>query len=393
MTISNASPSGETESSEIYGTTLLKCHATPGLTLMQPRKYLFYMPALIGGGAERVWALLASEFARRGHDVTFAVDYDAVENETFVDPSVKRITLPNGHLGATLGLARLLMTLKPDVSFSGLGVANLKHMIAALMTGRHRRAVISYHGFFASEPQFLSRLGNRLTPLFTRACGRAVTVSDGLRNTLIARHGASARRLMRIYNPVYRAEGDHARPDTAALAARTPIVLFVGRLNVDKDLPTLLAAFARVTHEGATLSIVGDGPLRADLEREAARLGIAGRVRFEGYVRDPSTAYRQARCLVLTSKRESFGNVVAEALDHGLPVVTTATDGPSEILEHGRFGAVVPIGDADAIARAIDKALAEPGDPAPRMAHAAAFAVDRATDAYLAMAEAVIAEA
>ena len=360
---------------------------------MQPRKYLFYMPALIGGGAERVWALLASEFARRGHDVTFAVDYDAAENETFVDPSVKRITLPKGHLGATLGLARLLMTLKPDVSLSGLGVANLKHMIAALMTGRHRRAVISFHGFFASEPQFLSRLGNRLTPLFTRACGRAVTVSDGLRNTLIARHGASARRLMRIYNPVYRAEGDHARPDAAALAARAPIVLFVGRLNVDKDLPTLLAAFARVTHGGATLSIVGDGPLRADLEREAARLGIAGRVRFEGYVRDPSTAYRQARCLVLTSKRESFGNVVAEALDHGLPVVTTATDGPSEILEHGRFGEVVPIGDAGAIAHAIDKALAEPGDPAPRMAHAAAFAVDRATDAYLAMAEAVIAEA
>lgn len=359
---------------------------------MQSRKYLFYMPALIGGGAERVWALLASEFARRGHDVTFAVDYDAAENETFIDPDVKRVTLPAGHFGATLGLARLLLTLKPDVSLSGLGVANLKHMIAALMTWRHRRTVISYHGFFASEPQFLSRLGNRLTPVFTRLCGRAVTVSDGLRNTLIARHGASARRLMRIYNPVYRAEGGQVRPDAAALAARAPTVLFVGRLNVDKDLPTLLSAFSKVTHAGATLSIVGDGPLRADLEREAARLGIADRVRFLGYLRDPSTAYRQARCLVLASKRESFGNVVAEALDHGLPVVATATDGPSEILEHGRFGAVVPIGDAGAIARAIDKALAEPGDPMPRMAHATAFAVDRATDAYLAMTEAVIAE-
>lgn len=360
---------------------------------MQSRKYLFYMPALIGGGAERVWALLASEFARRGHHVTFAVDYDSEENETFIDPAVRRVTLPRGHFRATLGLARLLLQLKPDVSLSGLGVANLKHMIAAIMTGRHRRAVISYHGFFASEPQFLSRLGNRLTPLFTRLCGRAVTVSDGLRNNLIAEHGASAHRLQRIYNPVYRAEGEQVRPDAAALAARAPIVLFVGRLNIDKDLPTLLAAFARLKYEGATLSIVGDGPLRADLEREAARLGIAARVRFHGYLRDPTTAYRQARCLALTSKRESFGNVVAEALDHGLAVVATATDGPSEILEHGRFGAVVPIGDVGAIAREIDKSLAEPGDPAPRMAHAAAFAVDRATDAYLAMTEAVIAEA
>lgn len=360
---------------------------------MPSRKYLFYMPALIGGGAERVWALLASEFARRGHDVTFAVDYDSVENETFIDPAVKRVTLPRGHVGATFGLARLLLTLKPDVSLSGLGVANLKHMIAALLTLRHRRAVISYHGFFASEPQFLSRLGNRLTPVFTRLCGRAVTVSDGLRNALIAKHGASSARLMRIYNPVYRAEGEQTRPDAISLAGRAPIALFVGRLNVDKDLPTLLAAFSKVTHAGATLDIVGDGPLRADLEREAARLGIGDRVRFMGYLRDPSAAYRQARCLVLTSKRESFGNVVAEALDHGLPVVATATDGPSEILEHGRFGAVVPIGDAAAIAQAIDEALAAPGDPAPRLAHAAAFAVDRATDAYLAMAEAVIAEA
>ena len=359
---------------------------------MQSRKYLFYMHALAGGGAERVWALLASEFARRGHDVIFAVDFHSPENAGFIDPGVRVVTLPSGHPRAVLGLARLLREEKPDVSLSGIGVSNLKHMLAALMGLRHRRAVISFHGFFPSEPQFLSRLGNELAPVFTRLCGRAITVSDGLRTALIEKHHASARRVMRIYNPVY-AASEAAVVTSEQLAARDPVVLFVGRMHQDKDIPTLLRAFQRVTYPGARLEIVGDGALRPELESLAVSLGIADRVSFLGYQADPSTAYRRARCLALTSQRESFGNVVAEALEHGLPVVTTATDGPCEILEHGRFGAIVGIGDDVSLARALDAALAEPGDPAPRIKQAKLFAVDKATDAYLAMTETVIAEA
>lgn len=350
------------------------------------------MPALIGGGAERVWALLASEFARLGHDVIFAVDYEAEENTAFLDPAVRRITLPEGHFGAALGLAKLLRTEKPDASLSGLGVANLKHMIAAVLAWRHRRAIISYHGFFASEPQFLSRLGNALTPLLTRIAGRAVAVSDGLREALVMCHHAAPEKTERIYNPVHIASAA-SKPDRAALAARDPVVLFVGRLNLDKDIPMLLRAFAGVTVPGARLEIAGDGPLRDDLVALARELGLADRVTFLGYLADPSEAYRRARCLALTSKRESFGNVVAEALDHGLPVVATATDGPAEILEHGRFGALVPIGDHAAMTAALEAALADPGDPAPRIAHASGFAVERATANYLAMAEGVIAHA
>lgn len=363
----------------------------PVVTLMPSRKYLFYMPALIGGGAERVWALLASEFARRGHEVIFAVDYEASENTAFLDARVRRVTLPAGHFFAVLRLARLLRAEKPDVSLSGLGVANLKHMLAALLVWRHRRAVISFHGFFASEPQFLSRLGNELSWLFTRLCGRAVSVSDGLRTALIERHHASATRVIRIYNPVYSARSPKA-PTREALAARLPVILFVGRLYADKDLPTLLRAFARLTYPGARLEIVGDGPLRVDMEALAVQLGIADRVTFRGYLPDPSPAYDGARVLALSSRRESFGNVVAEALEHGLAVVTTATDGPSEILEHGRFGTIVAIGDERALAQAMDEALAEPGDPAPRIRHAGAFAIDKASDAYLAMTESVIHE-
>ncbi len=71
-------------------------------------------------------------------------------------------------------------------------------------------------------------------------------------------------------------------------------------------------------------------------------LGLTDRVSFSGYLADPTEAYARARCLVLTSRLESFGNVVAEGLAHGLPVVSTAAAGPLEILDHGRFGTIVP---------------------------------------------------
>jgi glycosyltransferase involved in cell wall biosynthesis len=368
-----------------------RTRATTDRIVMQPRKYLFYMPALAGGGAERVWALLASAFAAAGHEVLFAVDFEMPENAGFLAPAVRLVALDRGHLQSVVKLSRLIRAEKPHVTFSGIGAANLKHVVAALLAGRHRRAVISYHGFFPSEPQKLSALGNRLTPLLTRLCGRAIAVSDGLRQALEREHGANPARLVRIYNPVDPLGAPHSL-GLDALRKREPRVLFVGRFAPDKDLPTLLDAFSRLKTPDAVLDLVGDGPLRSELEAQARRLGVSDRVTFHGYLANPSDLYRRARCLALSSRYESFGNVIAEAMAHGLAVVTSAAAGPVEIVDHGRFGAVVPIGDAAGMAEAIDAALANPGDPAPRMARGREFSIEKAANAYLALAEEIIAE-
>lgn len=356
---------------------------------MGVRTFLFYMPGLGGGGAERVWALLASEFARKGHRVIFAVDFETSENRAFLDPSIRLITLPRTHLGALVGLWRLLRAEKPDVSLSGLGVANLKHMLAAILAGRHRRVVISFHGFFASENRPLSRLGNHLAPFFTRICGKAIAVSDGLRAALIERHGASPHRTIRIYNPVF-SPADMPNVTSEEIASRPKRFLFVGRMHPDKDLPTLIAAFEAVAERDSQLELVGDGPQRQEIEHLIQAKGLADRVIFSGYLADPTPAYRRARVLVMSSRLESFGNVVAEGLAHGLPVVSTAAAGPSEILDHGRFGAVVPIGDARKLASAMNAALADPGDPAPRMARAAQFSIEIAAEAYLTVTDEIV---
>ena len=168
---------------------------------MSPRKLLFYTHALVGGGAERVWARLASGFAARGDEVAFAVDFEARESLDLLSSAVTLHVLPPGHLRSTLALARLLRRQQPDASLSAISVSNLKHVVAAKLAQRGGRAILSYHGFFDSEPERLSRIGYRLTPLLTRLSGATVAVSNSLRDDLVANFHAPVEHTATIFNP------------------------------------------------------------------------------------------------------------------------------------------------------------------------------------------------
>ena len=354
-------------------------------------KILFYTHALTGGGAERVWALLASGFARRGHDVIFAVDFEASNNASYLDSSVRMKVLGGNHLATARKLTRLIGAEKPDITLSAIGVSNLKHAIAALLTGRWRRAIQSYHGYFESEPQWLSRIGYLLTPLTTRFFARSVSVSDGLHDYLLSRWRAAAGRTVRVYNPVL--GGDRApAPNAQALTRRAPVVLAVGRLVTYKNFTGLVRAFARVLPRDARLVILGEGPDEAAIRAQIAALGLGARVTLAGYVEQPWVHYSAARCLALSSDSESFGLVIVEALANGLAVVATDSHGPREILDHGRHGALVAHRDEAALALAISHALDNPGDPAPRIARAGVFSVEIGLDAYQALFEQITGE-
>ena len=358
--------------------------------MRQKLKILFYTHALTGGGAERVWALLASGFAARGHDVTFAVDFESDENADYLDSSVRLVVLGGNHLQSALRLTRLIRAQKPDFTLSAIGVSNIKHAVASLLCGTRKRAIQSYHGYYESEPQLLSRLGYLLTPLLTRFFARSIAVSEGLHDYLLTRWRASARRTLRIYNPV-RAGKPGLAPTAAELAARAPLVLAVGRLVAYKNFLGLVRAFAQVARPDARLLILGEGPEHAAIDAEIARLGLGARVRLGGYLSQPWPHYAKARCLALSSDSESFGLVIVEALAHGLPVVSTDSHGPREILDNGRHGALVAHRDEAALARALEAALDHPGDPEPRIARADVFSVDVGLDAYQVVFDALLA--
>lgn len=343
-----------------------------------PRRILLYSHSLGGGGAERVWAVLASSLAARGHDVHLVTDFAAEANLSRIDPKVRCTILGGGHRVTVRRLAALLRAEAPDVALSAIAGANFKLVLARTLAWRRVPLVISYHGETESASGWLGWLGCMLLPLLSRRAARTVAVSDGLRATLVGRWRSAAARTVRIYNPVDVPPMPPLSPE--ALARREEIVLAVGRLVADKDVPLIVRALAALGRPQTRLVVLGDGPERSPIEAEAKRLGIADRVEIAGYVAAPWEHYARARCLAHASRHEAFGNVIVEALAHGLPVVVTDCEGPREILDGGRFGTLIPVGDEGAMQRALAAALEAPGDPAPRQARAARFSRDAGVD-------------
>jgi glycosyltransferase involved in cell wall biosynthesis len=162
------------------------------------------------------------------------------------------------------------------------------------------------------------------------------------------------------------------------------VVLGVGRLTAQKDFPSLIRAFAKVrAQKPCRLVILGEGELRGELEALVASLDLSADVALPGFTDNPFAWMRQSSLFVLSSAWEGFGNVLVEAMACGTPVVSTnCPSGPAEILENGRWGRLVPVGDVDALADAMLATLAETthADVATR---AQDFGVEQAVAGYL----------
>src|SRR5215213_3815870 len=142
-----------------------------------------------------------------------------------------------------------------------------------------------------------------------------------------------------------------------------PRVLFVGRLAAQKGVRTLVEVAGLLENPSAQVLLVGDGPERKALECEAKRIGVGDRLHFVGFVAHErvSAVLAHADLLVLPSLYEELGTVLLEAMQAGLPIVASKTGGIPDVIENGVNGMLVPPGDPDALARAIDRLLADRG--------------------------------
>jgi glycosyltransferase involved in cell wall biosynthesis len=355
-------------------------------------KILFYTHGLVDGGAERLWACLASAFKYRGYDVIFAQDFEAQENRANLDASVPLTTLGANHFRAVRRLAQLLRDEKPDVALSAVGGSNLKLLAAIALARTKTRPILSYHGAREYTTGWLSYGAYLGLPIWSRWAPRTIAVSEGLRQQLRRRWHANDSRTVTILNPVFYPENAGV-PTTDALRQREDIVLSVGRFVPEKDYQTLVRAFARLDRPNARLVILGKGPQFELIRNEIRKLGLEDRVDLPGYSNEPWHAYATAKCFVSSSSSEPFGNVVVEAMAHGLPVVATACAGPKEILRQGEFGRLVPIGDDVQLAAAIEATLAAPGDPEVNRRRAQDFSFKVRVPAYEAVIREVLAEA
>jgi glycosyltransferase involved in cell wall biosynthesis len=224
--------------------------------------------------------------------------------------------------------------------------------------------------------------------LLYRSADHIVAVSEGAADDLARTVKIRRDRIATIHNPVLGQEFEAAASEPVEhpwVASGVPLLVSVGRLSEAKDYPTLIRAFARVREQlRARLLILGEGDRRVEIEGMIRRSGVGGEIGLLGHVRNPIPWVKAADVFVMTSKREGFGNVLVEAMATGTPVISTdCPHGPAEILENGKWGVLVPVGNEEAVANAIlDVLRSETVDARVR---ACDFTVEKAADAYLAL--------
>jgi glycosyltransferase involved in cell wall biosynthesis len=358
------------------------------------RHLAVYMHDLSGGGVERMRLELIRVFLARGIAVTLVLHARTGALARQVPQGCRVVVLGGRRTAEDVPrLAWFLRRARPDVLMASLDHNNVAALLARRLAGGRTRLVICQHNALSAEAEHMHGWKYRAVPLLYRLLGGSadgiVAVSAGVADDL-ARTGAIARhRITVIHNPVI--SGDFmarsaATVDDPWLAAdAAPVLVWAGRLVAQKDPHTLLRAFAGVAPP-ARLLLLGEGELRPELERLVQSLGLAGRVRFAGFQANPLPWIREAHALVLSSRYEGLGNVLVEALGCGTAVVSTdCPHGPREILEDGRHGALVPVGDAAALAAAMRAALAGGRDPAALRSRAAAFTAEHAVAQHLAL--------
>lgn len=362
------------------------------LTGRTPHVALF-LPDLSGGGAEKVMVNLAEGFARRGLRVDMVLVQAAGAYLSHISPDIRIIDLhARSAYTASPGLIAYLRNEKPDALLSTLDLTNLIAILSGRLAHSPARLVIRIANIVSIQHRSpvkkpLERLA--LSWIYPWA-DEIVAISNGVAADLSRYTGIPEGRIQTILNPTIsprlmeeaRQPLDHPWFPPGAI----PVVLGVGRLTRQKDFGTLIHAFARLrATRPARLIILGEGEERSHLENLVQQGGLAGDVELPGFVHNPYAYMHRATVFALSSIWEGLPNSLIEALACGCPVVSTnCPSGPAEILDGGRYGHLVPPGDAEGLAEAIGKVLDGDGRQPPR-SWLAKYEIETVIDQYLAV--------
>ena len=346
-----------------------------------------------GGGAERAMLTLATAFSDRGVHVDLVLVKAEGEYMGMVPDGVRVIDLDSRRtLTAVPKFLRYVRRERPVALLSTLLTTDLAALVAKLIHGRRLRVVlrqaISFSGALEDEEP-KTRQYMRLVRLLMPSADAIVGVSEGVSSDLRVQVPRAAGKIVTIHNPVVAsgmaAQAAEALEHSWFVDGGVPVVLAAGRLAPQKDYPTLLRAFAEVVRSRpARLVILGQGVERESLLELAERLGVSDRFDLPGFDVNPFRYMSRASVFVLSSRYEGFPNVLAQAMACGAPVVSTdCRSGPSEMLEGGRWGRLVPVGDWRAMARAIEETLDDPMPAEALKARASVYSVEASVERYL----------
>ena len=327
------------------------------------------------GGVERMLVNLIHGFVDLGQSVELVLARAESPHLTHLPESVRRVRLPTRHTQlAAPALARYLRERRPVALLAAKDRAGRTAVLARALAG--------------TDTPLALRLGTNLS---TAMAGRTaasrwlryvpirllyphidtiLAVSAGVAEdtALIARIPRATITVIRnpVITPQLTAQAAATCPHPwlhdAGPSPRVPVICAAGRLERQKDFPTLIRAFALVrAHRECRLVILGEGKARPHLLALIAELGLMDQVDLVGFQSNPYPFMARSALFVLSSAWEGSPNVLTEALALGTPAVATdCPSGPAEILDGGRFGPLVPVGDVTALARAMIETLEHP---------------------------------
>jgi glycosyltransferase involved in cell wall biosynthesis len=318
------------------------------------------------GGAERVMLQLAQGFMETGHhvDLVMACAEGPLHSEV---PAGVRVFDFNTQkpLVMFLKLAQYLRAEKPKVLLSPFEVTSVIAILAKKITRVSTRVVVRISTHLSLNKRTkLKKVIERIvvSKLYPHASG-IVAVSRGVAEDLASYTGLSLEGIKVIYNPVI----SNNFLEMAMLPVdhpffgddKFPVILGVGRFSEEKDFSTLIRAFDIVHRKARVrLVILGDGQKRSELENLIRSFDLQNLVDLPGFETNPFAFLKRASVFVLSSKWEGLPNALIQALACDCPVVSTdCPSGPSEILADGQYGYLVPVGDAEAMAKAIEAVL------------------------------------
>lgn len=328
----------------------------------------FLIPDLGGGGAERVALTLLEDFAARGHEIDLIVMQRRGELIGEVPPTAHLLELGVARIrNVVRPLSHYLRERRPDALQVSMWPLTITAIIAWRLTRSAARLVVSDHNAlsmqYAGNP-FVLQLLKMTTRLFYPLADARVVVAAATADDLAGLSGLGRERFEVIYNPVFARDAATTPEIETMWGAADGRIINVGSLKAQKNQALLIRGFAQVRKvRAARLMILGAGELEAELRQLSGSLGVADDVIFAGFVSNPWPYYASADLFALSSDYEGFGNVLVEAMHSGLPVVATDCEsGPREILDGGRYGRLVPVGDERALADAMLAGLDRPTD-------------------------------
>jgi glycosyltransferase involved in cell wall biosynthesis len=325
-----------------------------------------YLHDLSGGGVERQSLIIAEEFRRHGADVTLVLHRLRGQLLDQVPAGLRIVDLKSSRtLMDVPRLVRFLRTDRPDILLSNVDLNNVAALLAKAISFTDTKVVICQHnpisrGFVTDQSwhyRYTALSYRMLSPLISRAVAVSAGVAEELK--VIAR--VPEPRVQTINNPVvgpdFQARIEESASHPWFDRREGPVFVSAGRLVPQKDHETMIRALAiHRRHGTGRLIILGSGPRHEALLDLTARLDLTGAVDFLGFRPNTLPFFCRADAFLLSSRCEGFGNVIVEALGCGTPVISTCCDhGPSEILDHGRYGVLVEPQNPAALADAMDQ--------------------------------------